>query len=77
MKVSGPTNDASQRMKLKRKQNKLKDMLSALVQKYQETDTRDRKKNDDLPSAGGASGGIRWSEGDARWEVRRMQWCAR
>ena len=33
---------------LKRKQNKLKDMLSALVQKYQETDTRDRKKNDEL-----------------------------
>ena len=33
---------------LKRKQNKLKDMLSAVVQKYQETDARDRKRNDEL-----------------------------
>ncbi|KAK7242829.1 dynein regulatory complex subunit [Aureococcus anophagefferens] len=33
---------------LKRKQNKLKDMLSAIVAKYQETDARDRKKNDEL-----------------------------
>ena len=33
---------------LKRKQNKLKDMLSAIVQKYHDTDTRDRKKNDEL-----------------------------
>ena len=33
---------------LKRKQNKLKDTLSALVQRYHETNTRDRKKNDEL-----------------------------
>ena len=33
---------------LKRKQNKLKDMLSAIVQKYHETDAKDRKRNDEL-----------------------------
>lgn len=32
----------------KRKFNKLKDALSALVQRYQETDARDRRKNDEL-----------------------------
>merc|ERR1719181_2125323 len=34
---------------LKRKQNKLKDTLSALVQRYHETDTRDRKKMNENP----------------------------
>ncbi|KAJ1446860.1 sperm tail-domain-containing protein [Pelagophyceae sp. CCMP2097] len=33
---------------LKRKQNKLKEVLSGIVAKYQETDSRDRKKNDEL-----------------------------
>lgn len=33
---------------LKRKQNKLKDALANVVAKYHETDSRDRKKNDEL-----------------------------
>ena len=32
----------------KRKLTKLKDALSALVQRYQETDARDRRRNDEL-----------------------------
>ncbi|CAN0230231.1 unnamed protein product, partial [Ectocarpus sp. 13 AM-2016] len=32
----------------KRKLTKLKDALSGLVQRYQETDTRDKKRNEEL-----------------------------
>jgi len=40
--------NSSTLQQLKRKQSKLKDTLSTMVQRYHETDTRDRKRNEEL-----------------------------